>query len=227
MAATGASLFLLGLASGFALLAISAYRHVSPAWLKWLLIASAMLLIGRYVLTIWWPTLGEMAYFMVTDWLGKGGEAAFFLLYCCWVVSSIGLTLPGVFAIDQLIRHPAMTPKKLFRWYLLFPLANGAALVGLARGVNSFWMIFVDTVFLIFLIGFVGVCVMLWRKIPSPPIQRALLGLALAYGYLGLDILLGALLGRWHETALLYSEMAALLALWYAYETSASLQRSG
>ena len=76
----------------------------------------------------------------------------------------------------------------------------------------------------LFLIVVVGACLMLWRKIPSAPIQRALLVLALAYGCLGVSVLLAGC-GTGY-TLLLYAEMVALLALWYAYETSARLQQA-
>ena len=42
-------LFLLGLASGLALLTASAFRKVSPAWVRWLLLACGALVISRYV----------------------------------------------------------------------------------------------------------------------------------------------------------------------------------
>ena len=129
---------------------------------------------------------------------------------------SIGLTLPAVFAIDQLIRHPAMTPNKLLKWYAPFPIIQGAALMG-----PTTVSIIVEGLFLIVV---VGACLMLWRKIPSAPIQRALLVLALAYGCLGVSVLLAGC-GTGY-TLLLYAEMVALLALWYAYETSARLQQA-
>ena len=203
-------LFLLGLASGMALVALTSYRHLSPPWLKWLLIASGTLLISRYVMTAWWL---------------DAGEAAAIVLYYVWVVSSIGLTLPGVCAIDQLIRHPAMTPKKLLRWYVLLPLADGIALFGMTLVPNHIWLVLVCVVHLVFFSGFVGVCVLLRRNISSPPIQRALLGLAFSYGFLGLNVFM-ATLGRWDERLFLYPEMLALLAIWYAYDTSARLQQA-
>ena len=75
----------------------------------------------------------------------------------------------------------------------------------------------------IFVIVYVGRCAVLLRKIPSTPIRLALLGLALAFVYLGADGVLVAL-GRWYFRPFLFSEMAALLALWHAYDTSRTLQ---
>lgn len=212
MAVGSAYLFLLGLASGIAFLALTSYRHVSPRWLKWVLIASGALLMSRYVMTAVWPNVGGVVAIFLELW---------------WVIGSVGLTLPGVFAIDQLIRHPAMTPSKLLRWYALFLLVNGVALIGMALVPKKFWFVFVQLTYIIFLIGLVGVCLLLRRKIPSRLIQRASLGLALSYGYLGLSILIVTLgLGQGDERVFLYPEMLVLFALWYAYETSARLQQS-
>ena len=197
------TLFLLGLASGLTLLAISAYRHVSPPWLKWLLMISGILLMSRYAM---------MARLVAAEGLSQAWIPTYY-----WMASSIGLTLPAVFAVDQLIRHPAMTPRKLLAWSVPLLAADGAVLFG-AR------VVFV-VVHVMFLIGFVGICLLLTRKIPSPRIQGALRGLAVVYGYLGFDLLL-VTSGRWGVTPLLRSEPAVLLALWYAYETSAALQRS-
>ncbi len=204
MATGGAHLFLLGLASGLTLLAISAYRHASPAWLKWLLIISGILLISRYVVSA-----------QATTTSNKESLQLWIVQYC-WISRFIGLTLPAIFAVDQIIRHPAMTPQKLLQWYAPFLIAAGVALA-----LGNVALVVVQ---IVFFIGLVGVCLMLMRKIPSPPIQRALLGLALAYGCLGVDAL-AVILDR-YRTLFFSSEMVALLALWYAYETSAVLQRS-
>lgn len=194
--------FLLGLASGFAFLAITSYRHASPSWLKALLIGSGMLLIGCHVTSV----VASPHLERVLAWAPA-----------TWMAHSIGLTLPAVFAIDQLIRHPAMTPNKLLKWYAPFPVIQGAALMGPAIAP-----VIVEGLFLIVV---VGACLMLWRKIPSAPIQRALFVLALAYGCLGVSVFLAGC-GTGGYTLLLYAEMIALLALWYAYETSARLQQA-
>ena len=46
----GNDFFLLGLAGGIALGTITAYQRLSPPWLKWLLIVSALLMVGRYLM---------------------------------------------------------------------------------------------------------------------------------------------------------------------------------
>ena len=108
-------LFLLGLASGITLLAISAYRRVSPAWVKWLLVASGLFVISRYV---------AMALFASAETPEPVWGFRF-----CWFASYIGLTLPSVFAVDQLLRHPAMNPKKLLTWCAPFLVAYGAIIL--------------------------------------------------------------------------------------------------
>ena len=63
-------------------------------------------------------------------------------------------------------------------------------------------------------------CAAAAQPYPSRPIRIALFGLALGHGYLALDGLLLSM-GRWYFRPFLFSEMATLLALWHAYETSA------
>ena len=186
----GASVFLPGLAAGLSLLALTSYRRVSPAWLKWLLIASALFVFGRYV--------AEGAFTTTTSL-----EDLRLLLIGSWFATVLGLILPSVFAIDQLLRHPAMTPKKLLVRFLPFLAALSAAtpfpwLCRILHGIFAF--------------AFVVICALLMRKIPSRPIRFALLGLAAGQGALALDGL--------------YAEMAMCLALWFAYETAARLQQA-
>jgi len=204
----GAYLFLLGLASGIALLTISAFRRVSPPWLRWLLIATGLLVVSRYAM---------MAASMTT--------ALSRLLSGIWLVGLIGFTLPATFAVDHIIRHPAMTPRKLLRWYIPLPVVAGVAFMS---GLGYLLVILQAVACL----GLAGLCLMLLLKIPSPSIRRALLGLVLAYGYLGLSSLLiifslavDLQLLPLDLLDLLWPEMVALIALWHAYETGTRLQR--
>ena len=219
-----AYLFLLGLASGITLLALTAYRRVSPPWLKWLLIASGVFVMSRYV---------TMALFTSDE-----APQRFWALRHCWFATSIGLTLPSVFAIDQLLRHPALSPKKLLCWFAPFLAAYSAVILfgafspvpdrvgGWIPRLSSGWQAFVAIVHGTFVIGFLGICGMLMRKIPSRPIRASLLGLAVGQAYLAVDGLLLAS-GRWYFRPFLYSEMLTLLAIWHAYETSTALQQGG
>lgn len=186
----GVDLFLLGFAGGLALLTVTSFRRVSPSWLQWLLMAVGLFTIGRYVTMALASMFPEQS---LPRWLSSS-----------WgLVKFVSFTLPAVFAVDQMLRHPAMTPKRLLRWYVPLPLV---AAVGAAWGHRVLMAIQTAS-----LVGVAGVCVLLMRKIPSPPIRRALLGLALGCGYLGVD-------NR------LYPELLALAAIWHAYETSASAQ---
>ena len=215
-------MFLLGLATGVTLLTVSAYRRVSPSWLKRLLMGCGLLMAGRYV---------TMALFAAT-----ADPARVWPLHRLWLGSAVGLTFPGVVAVDQLIRHPAMTPRKLLRWCSPFLIAYGAVMLagdaapvadrvaGWAPRLAPLWRLILSVVQALFVIGFIGLCLLLMRKIPSASIRKPLLALSAAYAYLGADGLLIAS-GHWYFRPFLYSELAALLALWYAYETAHALQQ--
>lgn len=220
---TGPYLFLLGLASGVAILTATAYRRVSPVWLRWLLIASGCFMMSRYF---------TMALFTAPD-----APQRFWALRHCWFASLIGLSLPSVFAIDQLVKHPAISPKKLLVWLSPFLLVWAAIILfghsiprpdpslGWTLSLSTGWRWVASSVQTVFMIGIIGICVMLMLKLPSRPIRMALLGLVLGYGYLGVDGLLLAL-GASYFRPFLYSEMVTLLAIWHAYETGATLQQT-
>lgn len=211
---SGAYFFLLGLATGIALLTLTAFRRISPSWLKWLLMACSVLTISRYA---------TMALFASPE-----GVKRFWFLRPCWYATSIGLSLPSVMAIDQLLRHPALSPKKLLMWmsplltvYLLVMFFGPAEQSAEAARVSlrGGWQLLFSATQSVFLIAFLGICLSLMRKIPSRPIRLALAGLMIAHFYLGVDGLLLAM-GRWYFHPFLFSEMLTLLAIWYAYETS-------
>jgi hypothetical protein len=216
----GAYLFLLGFACGPALLAVSAYGTVSPRWVRWLLVAAGGLVIARYVV---------MAAFALAETPDR-----LWAWHRLWFGSMVGLTVPGVFAIDALIRHPAMTPKKLllrFSPFLaaylvlaMFAEARPAAdrLMGWSVALTPGWRLAAGVVQSAFVMGAVGLCVLLIRKIPVRPIQLALGLLALAYACLAADglILAG---GGWYARPFLYSEMCTSLSLWHAFRTAAAV----
>lgn len=108
-------LFLLGLAAGLTILTATAYRRTSPAWLRGMLLACAALMLGRYV---------ALAAHTSPD-----AAERFEVLRRFWFASVIGLTLPSVFAVDQLVKHPAMTPMRLLRWCAPFLAASAAILL--------------------------------------------------------------------------------------------------
>ena len=219
----GAYLFLLGLASGIALLTISAFQRVSPPWLKGLLVASGLFVISRYV---------ALALFATAE-----SPERVWAWRHCWFATSLALPLQSAFAVDQLLRHPAMSPKKLLGALAPFLIAYSAVIlfagmapvpdrvVGWSLRLEPGWQRFLSVTHSLFVLGFLGVALLLMRKVPSRPIRVALLGLALGIGALALDGILLAL-GGWYFRPYLYSEMLALCAIWHAFETGAALQRA-
>lgn len=191
----GTDLFLLGLASGLALLAMSSYRHVSPGWLRWLLLGCGLAMIFRYV------CLAQFAMAATFDYLGSSHRAEL-----------VSLMLPGIFAVDQLLRDPRMSPRiLLIRTSFLF-IAYAALLIAPAQLRRSFILLIQS----IFAVGFTGWAGLIMWKVPSLPIRRALAGLVGGYAWLALS---GVGLS-------LYPEILTWLALWYAYDTAFQLQQS-
>ncbi|MBI2885239.1 MAG: hypothetical protein HYY15_03595 [Candidatus Omnitrophica bacterium] len=212
--AGGWYLFCLGLAAGLAVLAMSAYLAVSPRWLRWMLLGCGMLMILRYL------CMTSLALLLTPP--------NSFWLHRFWFGSTIGLTFPTLVALDQLVRHPAVTPRLLLRWYapffgvfllvLLFGRIQLVSdpLIGLRPTLGWFGLgplILADTVFVA---GVFGLCAVLWRRLTSLPIRLALAGLLAAYAALAIDGL-SLLTGGWVERPFLFSEMLALAALWAAF----------
>ena len=212
-------LFWLGAAAGLTILAMTAYLGVSPRWLKWLLLASGALVISRYVTMALFATSAE--------------PQRLWGLRACWYGTSVGLTLPALVAIDQLIRHPAMTPKKLLLRFAPFLVAYGMILflgnyelvadrvVGM-RPQFIGWAVWVlSLVQGCFVLGLLGFSTLLIRKLPIRRIQLALLGLMAAFVYLGVDGIVTSL-GWWYFRPFLFSEITALAAIWFAFHTARS-----
>ena len=155
----------------------------------------------------------------------------------CWFATSLGFPLLSAFAVDQLIRHPAMTPTKLLRWLAPFLVIYGAIVLAAPMTASpdpvAGWAVhlvpwaqrLLGATHLAFTAAFIGACVLLMRKIPSAPIRVALLGLVAGFALLSLDGILSAL-RIWYFRPYLFSELAMLLALWHAYDTAASLQNT-
>ena len=219
----GLYIFLLGLATGLTVLTLTAYRRASPPWLRWLLIALGGFTTTRYL---------TMALFVITAPLER-----LVVLRPCWLASMVGLTIPSVFAVDQLVKHPAMSAKRLLRWLspllvayaVIILFANFTSrfdpLIGWTLHLSPGWRWVAAGVQTVFVTGFLGLCVTLMLQRPSRRIWLALLGLVVSHGYLSLDGILVAM-GGWYVRPFLYSEILTLLALWYAYETAASPNRS-
>lgn len=195
----GAYLFLLGLSCGITLCAATAYRRITPSWLRLLLMACSLFVASRYV---------AMALFTSPDAPSS-----------VWV----GLAVPSIFAVDQVLRHPAMTPTKLLRWcaplVAAYAAVLGAATVspvpdafGWAPQLSQPWRTLLPVIQLLFVAGFVAVNGLFIMKVPVKPVRIALLVLATAQVFL----LFGGLA----------AEMFAVLAVWYAFDTGTRLQQN-
>lgn len=185
--------FLLGLASGLVLLPLMSYRHVSPGWLRAGLWAGGLLLLSRYLLIYGSAAANAALAFSETA----------------------GFLLPAVVALDQLIRHPGMTPKKLVITWCL-------PLLAVAGGI-CWWP--AASALAVDLCGaaLCAACLFLMTKIPLPALHRALFILSLSYGFWVVERVTARLHGSSLPFAL--SELTLLIGLWYAYETAHSLQQ--
>ena len=211
-------LFLLGLSAGLTLVTISASHRLSPSWLKWLLVAAGAFIISRYVT----QALFASTLSVERVWGFRR----------CWFATSLGFPLLAACAVDQLIRHPAMTPKKLLTWLSPFLAIYGAIILfapmtatpdqvaGWTVHLPPVWQRLLGMTHLVYTACFIAVCVMVMGKIPSPPIRIALAGLIGAFLLLSLDGVLAAFHIRYFRPYL-FSELVMLLALWHAFETAA------
>ncbi len=212
-------LFWVGVAAGVALLAMTAYAGVSPLWLRGVLLASGAVVMSRYVSMVVYATNpGPPAW----EWWSR-----------CWFGTSVGLTLPGVVALDQLVRHPAMTPKKLLTWFSPFLAAYAAVLalgtvalapdpiIGMRPHLVGWARVVLGLTHTGFVAGFLWVGIFLVRKLPVRRIQVALLGLMAAFVYLGLDGIVESV-GWWYFRPFLFSDITALVAIWFALYTAQS-----
>jgi hypothetical protein len=186
--ASAGETYLLGLATGLALATTASYRRVSPPWLRWLLMLSGAFVMSRYTLR------------------------------APWILGAVGLTLPAFFAIDQLLKHPAMTPMKLLRWYTPFAALYGLVLLWPEPAVVPRLSAVVTGLFSTVLVT-VGLLVL--RQLPAGAVRTALLLLIAAYLGFAIDTIFTA-----SRLGVAYSELLVLLALWHAFETSARLQQS-
>jgi hypothetical protein len=219
--AAAAYLFLLGLACGVSLLPLSLYAAQSPRWVRALLVLLGALTAGRYL---------AMAAFAAVD-----DPYKIWFWHRLWFGSAIGLTVPGIFAVDALIRHPAMTPEKLvkriapllgaYAFLALFAQAKPAVdrMIGWTIELAPVWKVFAALVQAVFVGGMLAICVQLIRKIEVSSIRLALGLLALAYAGLAADGILLAC-GGWYPRPFLFTEMLANLSLYHAFRTAASLQ---
>ena len=209
--------FLLGLSSGLALLMMTAFRRITPGWLRGLLLASGSFVISRYL---------AMATFA-----NAARPDAVWPWHYCWFATSLAIPLQTAFAMDQLIRHPGMTAKTVLLRFspwlaayaaiILFGRMEAAPdrVVGWSVHLAPGWQWLLAAAHATFVLAVVSLVAMVARRLPSPPIRLALWGLAASQLLLALDGIL-AWLGHWSFHPSLYSEAFALVALWYAYDTA-------
>ena len=210
-------LFLLGLAAGLTLLAMTAYLTVSPPWLRWLLVLTGVLVMGRYC---------TMALFALYQ-----DPQPVWGLRRYWLGTSIGLTLPTVVALDQLVRHPAMTPRKLLTWFAPFLAAYllillfGAfqptfdPVIGWRPVLTGPWPWILAGVQTVFVGIFLWLSSLVMRRLPFPKVRLAIAVLMASQVYLALDGYL-ILLHVQYFRPFLFSEMTALAAIWFALQTA-------
>ena len=204
--------FCLGLAVGLTLLMMTAYLRVSPRWLSRLLLVSGVFVASRYV---------AMVVFAFNQ-----APQPLWLWSRCWFATAVGLTFPGAVALDQLVRHPAMTPKKLLRWCAPFLVAYMAALVGgrMALVPDPFFGVrphligwarpLLAMTQSAFVLLFLWIGAQLLRKVPASSVRFAVALLMLSYGTLALCHGVSARQAQ----LFLFPEMLTMLALWCAFD---------
>ena len=208
--------FTLGVAAGLTLVIMGAYGRLSPRWLQVLLLASGALLAARYI--------GLTFLFVAPH------EIPTQLLGIVWRSAPISFLLSSAVAVDQLLRHPAMTPKKLVRWMspFLFAFAlisllaptvlAGDPRVGWALCLPSLWGVALVAVQGVVAVVILGLGIFLARKIPSKPIIEALLLIGMAQAMWTCAIAGTGLRCTTAPPAPLTGDLLLLVALWYAFD---------
>ncbi len=212
-------LFCVGLAAGIAILALTSYATLSPRWLKWIVLASGVFAASRYL--------------AIAICALHPDASSSWILRRCWFGTSVGLTLPSVVALDQLVRHPAMSPTKLLQRFAPFLAGYAAVLIfgsfdaqpdlllGMHLHLVGWAAVFLAIIQSCFVLLFLGLSILIIRKLPVRRIQLAIAGLMLAHLYLGVDGVLESA-HLWSVRPFLFSEILALLAIWWALQTARS-----
>ena len=195
----GWTIFLLGFSAGLCGLLLHEYVLLSPRWFRWIVTLSGLGVISRYVL---------LAMIVITPPATLGWEVR---LIDAW--ASISLTLPCAVAVDQLVRHPAMTPKKLLGFYA--PCA-AALLVTFITGSNRALLAVIHGAFALAVVWF---STLLIRKLPGTSVRLALAGLAAAQVVLAGCRLVGLLFALDIRLVLL-TDLLVLASIWTALKTA-------
>ena len=191
MPAAGAP-FLLGFSVGVCLLPLAASHRASPTWIRGVVAGVTLFIMARYLA-------------IAADLTAPGWSLPLLAF------PTAGTAFVGVLAVDQLIRHPAMSPRRLVAWCALALAAHLALLAGGWR-----WAA------LALLLAFSGACggasLVFARAIPDRRIRAALLGVGGAQVVVIAASLLVLKHGQLAPT--LIAAMVANLAAWQALESS-------
>ena len=97
MPAPMAGFYMLGLVTGTALFPVWTFGRVSPSWMRGLILGCQLVIAAHYCLLGQMPPAGpdDLQWFRPV-WLAQGAQV---------IVSAV--------VLDQLIRHPAMSPRRL------------------------------------------------------------------------------------------------------------------
>lgn len=185
------TVFLLGWAVGASALLFSEYLALSPRWFRWVIAAAGFGVVLRY----WLLALTAITPVPLAAWMIDGVD----------VWAAVSLTFPCAVALDQLVRHPAMTPKKLLRSYAPVAAAWMVAVI-----VNRLAVAIVHTAFAL-LVVWMGA--QLIRKLPLHKIQLSVAGLAAAQLLLAAQRLAGSQ-AVLDIRVLLASECVVLGSIW-------------
>jgi hypothetical protein len=192
------------LASGLCGIVLLEYFRLSPRWFRWVLMLAGMGVAGRYAL--------QAVQIILQTSPAPAGR-----LMAVW--AAIGLTLPCAAALDQLVRHPAMTPKKLLQAYAPFAMVLAPVVAFSGPGMAASDRLMLAFMQGLFAMAVVWVSARLIRKIPGARIRLALMGLSATQ-----LVLAGRRLAEIMPPSDLRLELVtdglALAAIWWALTTA-------
>ena len=209
-------MLVLGVALGLLALPLSVYVGVSQRWVRWSLVACGALM--------------AMRYFVMASSLASGDVRSWWGLRSLWVIHLVALTWPAVVAADHLIRHPAVTPQVLARWYAPVAVsATGLILLGHAGVVVAGhadvppvfaggWVRAAGALLGGFSLVLLAVGGAIWRRLSPGPVRTALFALMAVYMLVGLEGVIQVV--RPSPIPWLWPELLASLALWGAFQTA-------
>jgi hypothetical protein len=198
------STFTAGLSTGLALMLLLSFRPLSPRWLRWNLYLDGLFL----------------AAFSAT----RGAvEATAYAQYSSFVLT-LSLALPSLFAIDQLVRHPAMRLQRLsmaasiaFLVIVLCYVLEGFTQARLWGRLSLVWGACVALAIAFMAVRFL-------KSVPHPTVKAALGGLVLGLAAITAHHLLN-LAGTAPE-ALMLLEPLAIFLIWFGFDKIPQAQQA-